>query len=95
MNLSKSLTPNMLRYQLVDYLTTTGIYEFIIIGGNPREVPTLKTLRLTFDNVTWAFVITSNFTTALVLFLIDIMWNYVNNCKTSNIKMRKYGHHGM
>ena len=85
----------MLRYQLVDYLTTTGIYEFIIIGGNPREVATLKTLRLTFDNVTWAFVITSNFTLVLVLFLIDIMWNHVNNYKPSKMKMRKYGHHGM
>ena len=85
----------MLRYQIVDYLTTTGIYEFIIIGGNPREVPSLRTLRLTFDDVTWALVIISAFTIALVLFLIDITWKFVNNSKTSRIKMRKYGHHGM
>ena len=84
----------MLRYQIVDYLTTTGIYEFIIIGGNPGEVPSLRTLRLTFDNVTWGFVITSTFTIALVLFLIDIIWNFVNNNKTSKLKMSKYAHHG-
>ena len=85
----------MLRYQIVDYLTTTGIYEFIIIGGNPREVPSLRTLRLTFDDVTWALVIISAFTIALVLFLIDIIWNIMNNSMTSKMKMRKYGHHGM
>ena len=83
------------RYQLVDYLTNTGIYEFVIVGGNPREVPSLKTLRLTFDNVTWVLVIISVITVVLLLFIIDIIWNYLNNYNTSKLTLRKHGHHGM
>ena len=83
------------RYQLVDYLTNTGIYEFVIIGGNPREVSSLKTIRLAFDNVTWIMLVISDFTVVLLLFIIDIIWNYINSYHTTKMTMRKHGHQGM
>ena len=32
-------------FKIVDYLTTTGILEFILIGSVPKEAPAFKTQR--------------------------------------------------
>ena len=84
----------LIRYQLVDYLTNTGIYEFVLIGRNPREVPSLRTIRLTFDDITWILVIISDVSVTLMLFSIDLIWNWVNKYKTTKMTIRKHGHHG-
>ena len=90
-----SFLPKLLfRYQLVDYLTNTGIYEFVLIGGNPGEVPSLRTIRLTFDDITWILVIISDVSVTLMLFSIDLIWNWVNKYKTTKMTIRKHGHHG-
>ena len=59
------------RFQLVDYLTTTGIYEFAFEGSLPEEAPPFKSLWLPFDHFTWAFGVGTIISAILTLILID------------------------
>ena len=58
-------------FKIVDYLTTTGIHELILIGSVPKEAPAFKSLWLTFDNVTWFLILCSAIACATALFAIE------------------------
>ena len=58
-------------FKIVDYLTTTGIYEFILIGSVPKEAPAFKSLWLPFDNITWFLILCSAVACATALFAIE------------------------
>ena len=73
-------------------MTNTGIYEWVIIAGHPREVPSLITLGLTFDVYSWTFVTISTLSVTFLLYVIDITWNYMKNGNMT--KMRDYNHQG-
>ena len=83
------------RYQLVDYLTNTGIYEWVIFSGHPQEVPSFSTIGMTFDMSTWALVTVSLCTVTSLLFIIDIRWNYINNCSMTKMSTNGQGHQGV
>ena len=83
------------RYQLVDYLTNNGIYEWVIMAGKPREVSSLNTIGLTFDMFTWVFVTISDISVAFLLFIIDLIWNNINNYYSTKMTIREHGHQGM
>ena len=62
------------RFQKADYLTPTGIYEYVLEGSSAREVASFKTLFLPFDVFTWMYVIVATLLVAYLLFKIDKYW---------------------
>ena len=58
-------------FKIVDYLTTTGILEFILIGSVPKEAPAFKSLWLPFDTVTWFLILCAAIACATALFVIE------------------------
>ena len=75
-------------------MTQTGIYEFILMGENPKEVPSFETLKLSFDDATWILVIISDLTVTFLLIIIDITWNYVKHYQITSRTTRKQCHQG-
>ena len=61
-------------FQVIDYLDTTGIFELVIVGPLPLEVPSFKSLWLPFDNTVWIMTILLIAESAFVLSLVDITW---------------------
>ena len=61
-------------FQVIDYLATTGIFELVIMGPLPLEVPSFKSLWLPFDNTVWIMTILLIAESAFVLSLVDITW---------------------
>ena len=60
---------------MVDYLSTTGIYEFAFEGSLPQEAPPFKSLWLPFDHYTWAFSFGTIVIAIFMLILIDSNWS--------------------
>ena len=56
---------------MVDYLSSTGIYEFAFEGSLPKEAPPFKSLWLPFDHYTWAFSVGTIVVAIFMLILID------------------------
>ena len=83
------------RFQLVDYLTNTGIYEWVIFSGHPQEVPSFSTIGMTFDMATWALVTASLCIVTSLLFIIDIKWNNINNSYMTKMSKREQVHQGL
>ena len=77
--------PLIKRYQLVDYLTTTGIYEFAFEGSLPEEAPPFKSLWLPFDPYTWAFGVGTIIIAIFTLILIDRNWSQLVKDNTKSL----------
>ena len=75
----------MLRFQVVDYLTTTGIYEFTFQGGLPEEAPPFTSLWLPFDPFTWAFTVGATIVAIFTLTLIDRTWSQLLRDDTKSL----------
>ena len=83
------------RYQLCDYLTTTGIYDFIFQGSLPKEAPPFKSLWLPFDHMTWALVLISFISVSFSLYAIERRWSSFKSMplKNDGKLMRSRGYH--
>ena len=75
----------MLRFQVVDYLTTTGIYEFAFEGRLPEEAPPFTSLWLPFDHFTWAFAVGAIIVAIFTLILIDRNWSQLLRDDTKSL----------
>ena len=63
------------RFAKIDYLSSTGVYEFIFVGSLPKEVAEFKNLWLPFDNVTWISILGSAIAVCTTLFLMELVWS--------------------
>ena len=68
------LETNYYRFGKIDYLSSTGVYEFIFVGSLPKEVAEFKNLWLPFDNPTWISVLGAAIVVSTTLFLLEIVW---------------------
>ena len=74
------------RFAKIDYLSATGVNEFIFVGSLPKEVPEFKNLGLPFDNMTWASLQASAIAVATVLFAMEIVWSRIFHDTTQKEK---------
>ena len=79
---------------MVDYLTTTGIYEFILMSGHPKEVPGFKTISNSFDTFTWILTGISGLFFALFLFIVEVLWNLLKNYQITKHIAHTQAHEG-
>ena len=83
----------LFRFKIVDYLTTTGIFEFIFIGRVTEETPAFKSLWLPFDNAAWASILVSAVAAAVMLCVIERCWSQLSGneetllCQSSEGKL--------
>ena len=65
------------RFAKIDFLSATGVYEFIFVGRLPKEVAEFKNLRLPFDNMTWISILGSAIAVSATLFLMQLVWSRI------------------
>ena len=63
------------RFAKIDFLSATGVYEFIFVGRLPKEVAEFKNLWLPFDNITWISILGSAIAVSATLFLMETIWS--------------------
>ena len=61
------------RFLKIDYLSATGVYEFIFVGSLPTEVAEFKNLSLPFDDVTWASCMGALIAVSIVLYVVEMV----------------------
>ena len=69
----------------IESLSTTGVYEEVILGSFPKEGPPYKSLWIPFDKVTWILLVSSFIIVSLVLFIIEKKWDKTTT-KGGNLK---------
>ena len=69
----------------IDFLSATGVYEFIFVGSLPKEVAEFQNLWLPFDNITWISILASAMAVSAALFLMETVWS-------RNIRDQTIGH---
>ena len=67
------------RAKIIDFLVTSGIYEFIFVGSLPKEGYPFQSMYLPFDGTTWILLIGSAIIISMMLQLIEWCWKRLTN----------------
>ena len=78
------------RFEKADYLTHTGIYEYVLEGSRAREVASFMTLFRPFDFFTWIYVMAATIMVSSLLFQMDKCWIRLHPDKSQFIENNKY-----